>query len=143
MILGKLTTSVHMLWVRRNGNNPCGIYNEGDMTTVGTTYAAGKLIASGGIGIKGQNTFLVRREFSATYPALGSMIAAYITVPFTVPAGYELIDIYRVYSETAVVTSIKSIYSDSCVVHVFNSWTNWSSPSGKVTIHGLFIKKEA
>lgn len=143
MILGKLTASVHMLWVRRNGNNPCGIYNEGDMTTVGTTYATGKLIASGGIGIKGQNTFLVRREFSATYPALGSMTAAYITVPFTVPVGYELIDIYRVYSETAVIASIKSIYSDSCVVHVFNSWTNWSSPSGKVTIHGLFIKKEA
>ncbi len=143
MILGKLTTSVHMLWVRRNGNNPCGIYNEGDMTTVGTTYATGKLIVSGGIGIKGTNTFIVRKEFSGTHQPLSSMAAAYITIPFTVPTGYELIDIYRVIPEMAVTATIKSVYSSSCVVHVFNSWTNWASPSGKVTICGLFIKKEA
>ena len=143
MIIGKLTTSVHMLWVRRNGNNPCGIYNEGDMTTVGTTYATGKLIASGGIGIKGKNTFIIRKEFSGTHQPLSSMAAAYITIPFEVPSGYELLDIYRVMPEMAITATIKSIYSNSCVVHVFNSWTNWASPSGKVTIHGLFIKKEA
>ena len=143
MIIGKLTTSVHMLWVRRNGNNPCGIYNEGDMTTVGTTYATGKLIASGGIGIKGTNTFIIRKEFSGTHQPLSSMSAAYITIPFEVPSGYELLDIYRVQPEMAITATIKSVYSKSCVVHVFNSWTNWSSPSGKVTIHGIFIKKEA
>lgn len=143
MILGKLTTSVHMLWVRRNGNNPCGIYNEGDMTTVGTTYTTGKLIASGGIGIKGTNTFIIRKEFSGTHQPLSSMAAAYITIPFTIPDGYELLDIYRVQPEMAITATIKSVYSKSCVVHVFNSWTNWSSPSGKVTIHGIFIKKEA
>ena len=143
MILGKLTTSVHMLWVRKNGNNPCGIYNEGDMTTVGTTYATGKLIASGGIGIKGTNTFIIRKEFSGTHQPLSSMAAAYITIPFTIPDGYELLDIYRVIPEMAVTATIKSVYSSSCVVHVFNSWTNWASPSGKVTICGLFIKKEA
>lgn len=143
MIIGKLTTSVHMLWVRRNGNNPCGIYNEGDMTTVGTTYATGKLIASGGIGIKGTNTFIIRKEFSGTHQPLSSMSAAYITIPFEVPSGYELLDIYRAQPEMAITATIKSVYSKSCVVHVFNSWTNWSSPSGKVTIHGIFIKKEA
>lgn len=143
MILGKLTASFHMIWVRRNGNNPCGIYNEGDMTTVGTTYARGKLIASGGIGIKGTNTFIIRKEFSGTHQPLSSMAAAYITIPFTVPAGYELLDIYRVQPEMAITATIKSVYSNSCVVHVFNSWTNWASPSGKVTIHGIFIKKEA
>ena len=143
MILGKLTTSVHMLWVRKNGTNPCGIYNEGDMTTVGTTYATGKLIASGGIGIKGTNTFIIRKEFSGTHQPLSSMAAAYITIPFTIPDGYELLDIYRVIPEMAVTATIKSVYSSSCVVHVFNSWTNWASPSGKVTICGLFIKKEA
>ena len=143
MILGKLTTSVHMLWVRKNGNNPCGIYNEGDMTTVGTTYATGKLIASGGIGIKGTNTFIIRKEFSGTHQPLSSMAAAYITIPFKVPDGYELLDIYRVMPEMAITATIKSVYSNSCVVHVFNSWTNWASPSGKVTIHGIFIKKEA
>ena len=143
MILGKLTASFHMLWIRRNGNNPCGIYNEGDMTTVGTTYATGKLIASGGIGIKGKNTFIIRKEFSGTHQPLSSMAAAYITIPFEVPRGYELLDIYRATPEMAVTATIKSVYSNSCVVHVFNSWTNWASPSGKVTIHGIFIKKEA
>lgn len=143
MILGKLTASFHMLWIRRNGNNPCGIYNEGDMTTVGTTYATGKLIASGGIGIKGTNTFIIRKEFSGTHQPLSSMSAAYITIPFKVPDGYELLDIYKVMPEMAITATIKSVYSNSCVVHVFNSWTNWASPSGKVTIHGIFIKKEA
>ena len=132
-----------MLWVRRNGNNPCGIYNEGDMTTVGTTYATGKLIASGGIGIKGTNTSIIRKDFSGTHQPLSSMSAAYITIPFEVPSGYELLDIYRAQPEMAITATIKSVYSKSCVVHVFNSWTNWSSPSGKVTIHGIFIKKEA
>jgi len=113
------------------------------MTTVGTTYATGKLIASGGIGIKGTNTFIIRKEFSGTHQPLSSMAAAYITIPFTVPAGYELLDIYRVQPEMAITATIKSVYSNSCVVHVFNSWTNWASPSGKVTIHGIFIKKEA
>lgn len=143
MILGKLTASFHMLWIRRNENSPCGIYNEGDMTTVGTTYATGKLIASGGIGIKGTNTFIIRKEFSGTHQPLSSMAAAYITIPFTVPDGYELLDIYRATPEMAITATIKSVYSNSCVVHVFNSWTNWASPSGKVTIHGIFIKKEA
>ena len=143
MILGKLTASFHMLWIRRNGNNPCGIYNEGDLSTLGTTYTKGKLIASGGIGIKGTNTFIIRKEFSGTHQPLSSMSAAYITIPFKVPDGYELLDIYKVMPEMAITATVKSVYSNSCVVHVFNSWTNWASPSGKVTIHGLFIKKEA
>ena len=142
-LFGKFTSLFRMIHVKKTPDVPCGIYNEGDLSTLGTTYTKGKLIASGGIGIKGTNTFIIRKEFSGTHQPLSSMAAAYITIPFKVPDGYELLDIYRVMPEMAITATIKSVYSNSCVVHVFNSWTNWASPSGKVTIHGLFIKKEA
>ena len=134
MILAKLTTSVHMLWVRRNGSNPCGIYNEGDTSTLGTTYA------KGGLAIGGNDTFIVK-EFTADVQQLKGQQAAYINVPYTVPTGYKLVCFYDAHTVTWCVTTIKSVSTNAIVTHVYN----WSTPSditpkSKVVVSGLFVK---
>ena len=134
MILGKLTTSVHMLWVRRNGSNPCGIYNEGDTSTLGRTYA------KGGLAIGGDDTFIVK-EFTADVQAIKGQQAAYINVPYTIPAGYKLLCFYDAHTITWCITTIKSVSASGIMTHVYN----WSTPSditpkSKVVVSGLFVK---
>ena len=134
MIIGKLTTSVHMLWVRRNGNNPCGIYNEGDLSTLGRTYAKGGLV------IGGDDTFIVK-EFTADVQAIKGQQAAYINVPYTIPAGYKLLCFYDAHTITWCITTIKSVSASGVMTHVYN----WSTPSditpkSKVVVSGLFVK---
>lgn len=134
MILGKLTTSVHMLWVRRNGSNPCGIYNEGDTSTLGRTYA------KGGLAIGGDDTFIVK-EFTADVQAIKGQQAAYISVPYTIPAGYKLLCFYDAHTVTWCITTIKSVSANAIMTHVYN----WSTPSditpkSKVVVSGLFVK---
>lgn len=134
MIIGKLTTSVHMLWVRKNGNNPCGIYNEGDTSTLGRTYA------KGGLAIGGDDTFIVK-EFTADVQAIKGQQAAYINVPYTIPAGYKLLCFYDAHTITWCITTIKSVSASGVMTHVYN----WSTPSditpkSKVVVSGLFVK---
>ena len=134
MILAKLTTSVHMLWVRKNGNSPCGIYNEGDTSTLGRTYA------KGGLAIGGDDTFIVK-EFTADVQAIKGQQAAYISVPYTIPAGYKLLCFYDAHTITWCITTIKSVSANAIMTHVYN----WSTPSditpkSKVVVSGLFVK---
>lgn len=134
MILAKLTTSVHMLWVRKNGNNPCGIYNEGDTSTLGKTYAKGGLV------IGGNDTFIVR-EFSADTRPLPGQQAMYINIPYSVPAGYKLLCFYDAHTVTWCITTIKGVSGDAVMTHIYN----WSTPSditpaSKVIVSGLFVK---
>ncbi len=134
MILGKLTTSVHMLWVRKNGSNPCGIYNEGDTSTLGRTYA------KGGLAIGGDDTFIVK-EFTADVQAIKGQQAAYISVPYTIPAGYKLLCFYDAHTVTWCITTIKNVSANAIMTHVYN----WSTPSdvtpkSKVVVSGLFVK---
>lgn len=134
MIIGKLTTSVHMLWVRKNGNSPCGIYNEGDLSTLGRTYA------KGGLAIGGNDTFIVR-EFSADTRPLPGQQAAYISVPYTIPTGYKLLCFYDAHTVTWCITTIKNVSANGVMTHIFN----WSTPSditpaSKVIVSGLFVK---
>ncbi len=134
MILGKLTTSVHMLWVRKNGSNPCGIYNEGDTSTLGRTYAKGGLV------IGGDDTFIVK-EFTADVQAIKGQQAAYISVPYTIPAGYKLLCFYDAHTVTWCITTIKNVSANAIMTHVYN----WSAPSditpkSKVVVSGLFVK---
>ena len=134
MILGKLTASFHMLWVRRNGNNPCGIYNEGDLSTLGKTYA------KGGLAIGGDDTFIVK-EFTADVQAIKGQQAAYISVPYTIPTGYKLLCFYDAHTVTWCITTIKNVSANAIMTHVYN----WSTPSditpkSKVVVSGLFVK---
>lgn len=134
MILGKLTASFHMLWIRRNGNNPCGIYNEGDTSTLGRTYA------KGGLAIGGDDTFIVK-EFTADVQAIKGQQAAYISVPYTIPAGYKLLCFYDAHTVTWCITTIKNVSANAIMTHIYN----WSTPSditpkSKVVVSGLFVK---
>lgn len=134
MILGKLTTSVHMLWVRKNGSNPCGIYNEGDTSTLGRTYA------KGGLTIGGNDTFIVR-EFSADTRPLPGQQAMYINIPYSMPDGYKLLCFYDAHTVTWCITTIKGVSGDAVMTHIYN----WSTPSditpaSKVIVSGLFVK---
>ena len=134
MILAKLTTSVHMLWVRKNGNSPCGIYNEGDLSTLGRTYA------KGGLAVGGDDTFIVK-EFTADVQAIKGQQAAYISVPYTIPTGYKLICFYDAHTVTWCITTIKNVSANTIMTHVYN----WSVPSditpkSKVVVSGLFVK---
>ena len=134
MILGKLTASFHMLWIRRNGNNPCGIYNEGDLSTLGRTYAKGGLV------IGGDDTFIVK-EFTADVQAIKGQQAAYISVPYTIPTGYKLLCFYDAHTVTWCITTIKNVSANAIMTHVYN----WSTPSditpkSKVVVSGLFVK---
>ena len=134
MILGKLTTSVHMLWVRRNGSNPCGIYNEGDTSTLGRTYA------KGGLAIGGDDTFIVK-EFTADVQAIKGQQAAYISVPYTIPAGYKLLCFYDAHTVTWCITTIKNVSANAIMAHVYNwSTPNDITPKSKVVVSGLFVK---
>ena len=123
MILAKLTTSVHMLWVRKNGNNPCGIYNEGDTSTLGRTYAKGGLV------IGGDDTFLVKR-FGAggarkTFNAsMNDREDVRITV--TAPDGYKTIGVIQAYTDYRCNVSLYNFINGIayCTVYNANGWAN-------------------
>ena len=134
MILAKLTTSVHMLWVRKNGNSPCGIYNEGDLSTLGRTYA------KGGLAVGGDDTFIVK-EFTADVQAIKGQQAVYISVPYTIPTGYKLLCFYDAHTVTWCITTIKNVSANAIMTHVYNwSTPNDITPKSKVVVSGLFVK---
>ena len=133
MILGKLTTSVHMLWVRRNGSNPCGIYNEGDLSTLGRTYA------KGGLAIGGNDTFIVKR-FSANHPAINSQESKLIDVNISTPEGYEIICVLRAFTDH-VTCDIKETTKSNVTVYVGNTWWGWTLPAGETVVDVLYVRK--
>lgn len=138
MILGKLTTSVHMLWVRKNGSNPCGIYNEGDMTTVGTTYARGKLI------LGKDNDFMVTKTFTTNVVGLQGNQAAYAYVPYTIPEGYALVDFYDACTTAWHGCTIRANDESrkTVIIYVQNLSNSEVTPAATVYLKGLFIRKE-
>ena len=133
MILGKLTTSVHMLWVRRNGSTPCGIYNEGDTSTLGRTYA------KGGLAIGGNDTFIVKR-FSANHPAINSQESKLIDVNISTPEGYEIICVLRAFTDH-VTCDIKETTKSNVTVYVGNTWWGWTLPAGETVVDVLYVRK--
>jgi hypothetical protein len=123
MILAKLTTSVHMLWVRKNGNNPCGIYNEGDTSTLGRTYAKGGLV------IGGDDTFLVKR-FGAggTRKTFNASMndREDVRITITAPDGYKTIGVIQAYTDYRCSVSLYNFINGIayCTVYNANGWAN-------------------
>ena len=136
MILGKLTTSVHMLWVRKNGSNPCGIYNEGDTSTLGRTYAKGGLV------IGGDDTFLVKR-FGAggarkTFNAsMNDREDVRITV--TAPDGYKTIGVIQAYTDYRCSVSLYNFVNGIAYCTVYNS-SGWANTPIGASVDVLFYK---
>lgn len=133
MIIGKLTTSVHMLWVRKNGNNPCGIYNEGDLSTLGRTYA------KGGLAIGGNDTFIIK-QFSANHPAINAQESKLIDVNISTPEGYEIICVLRAFTDH-VTCDIKETTKSNVTVYVGNTWWGWTLPAGETVVDVLYVRK--
>lgn len=133
MILAKLTTSVHMLWVRKNGNNPCGIYNEGDLSTLGRTYA------KGGLAIGGNDTFIVK-QFSANHPAINAQESKLIDVNISTPKGYEIVCVLRAFTDH-VTCDIKETTKSNVTVYVGNTWWGWTLPAGETIVDVLYVRK--
>lgn len=136
MILAKLTTSVHMLWVRKNGSNPCGIYNEGDTSTLGRTYAKGGLV------IGGDDTFLVKRFGAAgarkTFnAAMNDREDVRITV--TAPDGYKTIGVIQAYTDYRCSVSLYNFVNGIAYCTVYNS-SGWTSTPIGASVDVLFYK---
>ena len=139
MILGKLTASFHMLWIRRNGNNPCGIYNEGDMTTEGTTYARGKLI------LGKDNDFMITKTFTTNVVGLQGNQAAYAYVPYAIPEGYALVDFYDACTTAWHGCTIRANDESrkTVIIYVQNLSNTEVTPAATVYLKGLFVIKES
>ena len=136
MILGKLTASFHMLWIRRNGNNPCGIYNEGDTSTLGRTYAKGGLV------IGGDDTFLVKRFGAAgarkTFnAAVNDREDVRITV--TAPDGYKTIGVIQAYTDYRCSVSLYNFVNGIAYCTVYNS-SGWANTPIGASVDVLFYK---
>lgn len=136
MILGKLTASFHMLWIRRNGNNPCGIYNEGDTSTLGKTYAKGGLV------IGGDDTFLVKRFGAAgarkTFnAAMNDREDVRITV--TAPDGYKTIGVIQAYTDYRCSVSLYNFVNGIAYCTVYNS-SGWANTPIGASVDVLFYK---
>lgn len=139
MILGKLTTSVHMLWVRKNGSNPCGIYNEGDTSTLGTTYAKGKLV------LGKDNDFMITKTFTTNVVGLQGNQAAYAYVPYAIPEGYALVDFYDACTTAWHGCTIRANDESrkTVIIYVQNLSNSEVTPAATVYLKGLFIRKES
>lgn len=136
MILGKLTASFHMLWIRRNGNNPCGIYNEGDLSTLGRTYAKGGLV------IGGDDTFLVKRFGAAG--ARKTFNAAVndredVRITITAPDGYKAIGVIQAYTDYRCSVSLYNFINGMAYCTVYNS-SGWANTPIGASVDVLFYK---
>lgn len=136
MILGKLTASFHMLWIRRNGNNPCGIYNEGDLSTLGRTYAKGGLV------IGGDDTFLVKRFGAAG--ARKTFNAAVndredVRITITAPDGYKAIGVIQAYTDYRCSVSLYNFINGIAYCTVYNS-SGWANTPIGASVDVLFYK---
>ena len=136
MIIGKLTTSVHMLWVRRNGNNPCGIYNEGDLSTLGRTYAKGGLV------IGGDDTFLVKRfGASGTRKTFNASMndREDVRITITTPDGYKAIGVIQAYTDYRCSVSLYNFINGIAYCTVYNS-SGWANTPIGASVDVLFYK---
>lgn len=136
MIIGKLTTSVHMLWVRRNGNNPCGIYNEGDLSTLGRTYAKGGLV------IGGDDTFLVKRfGASGTRKTFNAAVndREDVRITITAPDGYKTVGVIQAYTDYRCSVSLYNFINGIAYCTVYNS-SGWANTPIGASVDVLFYK---
>ena len=136
MILGKLTASFHMLWIRRNGNNPCGIYNEGDLSTLGRTYAKGGLV------IGGDDTFLVKR-FGAggTRKTFNAAVndREDVRITITAPDGYKTVGVIQAYTDYRCSVSLYNFINGIAYCTVYNS-SGWANTPIGASVDVMFYK---
>lgn len=118
-----------------NGQNTTA---KGRLDVVGETHAKGKLI------LGKDNDFIITKSFSTSVVSLPGNTAAWVSIPYTIPEGYELIDFYNTYSDSwhnCVIRIIDKVQK-KVAVFVSNSSFNETTPQTNVYVKGLFVRKE-
>ena len=135
-LFGKFTSLFRMIHVKKTPNVPCGIYNEGDLSTLGRTYAKGGLI------IGGDDTFLVKRIGAAgarkTFnAAMNDREDVRITV--TAPDGYKTIGVIQAYTDYRCSVSLYNFINGIAYCTVYNS-SGWANTPIGASVDVLFYK---
>lgn len=118
-----------------NGQNTTA---KGRLDVVGETHAKGKLI------LGKDNDFIITKSFSTSVVSLPGNKAAWVSISYVIPEGYELIDFYDTYSDSwnnCVIRSIDKVQK-KVAVFVSNSSFNETTPQTTVYVKGLFVRKE-
>lgn len=114
--------------------------NGQNTTAKGQLDVVGKLNAKNGLAIGGNDTFITK-DFTADIAPIKGQEARYVTVPYSVPAGYKLLCFFDVHTVTWCISTIKIVNERDVQVHIFNwSTPNDVTPNSKVVISGLFVK---
>ena len=111
-----------------------------NIVTKDNLVVPGKIYANSGLIIGGNDTFITK-DFTADIAPIKGQEARYVTVPYSVPAGYKLLCFFDVHTVTWCISTIKIVSERDVQVHIFN----WSTPTdvtpnSKVVISGLFVK---
>lgn len=135
-LFGKFTSLFRMIHVKKTPNVPCGIYNEGDLSTLGRTYAKGGLV------IGGDDTFLVKRIGAAgarkTFNAsMNDREDVRITV--TAPDGYKTIGVIQAYTDYRCSVSLYNFINGIAYCTVYNS-SGWANTPIGASVDVLFYK---
>lgn len=118
-----------------NGQNTTA---KGRLDVIGETHAKGKLI------LGKDNDFIITKSFSNSVVSLPGNKAAWVSISYVIPEGYELIDFYDTYSDSWNNCVIRIIDKTQKKVAVFvsNSSFNETTPQTTVYVKGLFVRKE-
>ena len=122
-LFGKFTSLFRMIHVKKTPDVPCGIYNEGDLSTLGRTYAKGGLV------IGGDDTFLVKRfeSFGARKTFNATMNDREdVRITVTAPAGYKTIGVIQAYTDYRCNVSLYNFINGMAYCTVYNpsGWVN-------------------
>lgn len=118
--------------------NGLNVSAKGRLDVVGETHAKGKLI------LGKDNDFIITKSFSNSVVSLPGNKAAWVSISYVIPEGYELIDFYDTYSDSwnnCVIRSIDKVQK-KVAVFVSNSSFNETTPQTTVYVKGLFVRKE-
>lgn len=135
-LFGKFTSLFRMIHIKKTPNVPCGIYNEGDLSTLGRTYAKGGLV------IGGDDTFLVKRFGAAgarkTFNAsMNDREDVRITI--TAPDGYKAIGVIQAYTDYRCSVSLYNFINGIAYCTVYNS-SGWANTPIGASVDILFYK---
>lgn len=137
---GNLQNQINTLKPKVDAVNNALTFSGQNTTAKGQLDVVGKLNAKNGLAIGGNDTFITK-DFTADITPMKGQEARYVTVPYSVPAGYKLLCFFDVHTVTWCISTIKIVNERDVQVHIFNwSTPNDVTPNSKVVISGLFVK---
>ena len=141
---GNLQNQINALNPKVDAVNNALTFNGQNMTAKGRLDVVGETHAKGRLILGKDNDFIITKSFSNSVVSLPGNTAAWVSISYVIPEGYELIDFYDVYSDTWHNCVIRSIDKAQKKVAIFvgNSSFNETAPQSTVYVKGLFVRKE-